>query len=217
MEKYSHLKSELEKEQTNLNKRLKEFDDLGLAHGFASSVSSGELSQYDNHPADSGTALYEREKDIALHEHIVLQLKDIKRSLDKFDNGTYGICETTGELIPVERLEANPTARTKVEFVESNMNNSRPVEEEVLEGFEKYNFDDADDETQFDAEDSWQSVARFNELPMVFEDSSLVDNEELIGGVEEIEAFLSTGINGYEGDDSVQFHRNVHYDHYLNE
>ncbi|MBO1913267.1 hypothetical protein J4G37_51715, partial [Microvirga sp. 3-52] len=36
--------------------------------------SLGELSSYDNHPADMGTALYDREKDLALHEHAESEL-----------------------------------------------------------------------------------------------------------------------------------------------
>ncbi|KAB8138573.1 yteA family sporulation protein, partial [Gracilibacillus oryzae] len=32
--------------------------------------SMSELSNYDNHPGDHGTELFEREKDIALNEHI---------------------------------------------------------------------------------------------------------------------------------------------------
>ncbi|WP_059103695.1 TraR/DksA C4-type zinc finger protein [Shouchella shacheensis] len=217
MDTYADLKAELEKRQNTLHHRLKEFDDLGLAHGFASSVASGELSQYDNHPADSGSALYEREKDVALHEQIVLELEDVKHSLDKFEKGTYGICEATGGEIPRERLEANPTARTNVQYAKMNNHYSRPAEEDVLRNFDQFNFDSRDDETEFDAEDAYQSVARFNELPMVYEDSSLDDNEELVGYVEEIEGFLSTGIEGYSGDENVQYQKNVHYDQYLNE
>ncbi len=41
----------------------------------------GELSSYDNHPADEGTDLYEREKDIALNEHSEIRLKNIKQSV----------------------------------------------------------------------------------------------------------------------------------------
>ena len=40
------------------------------------------------------------------------RLEDINHALTKFDLGTYGICENTGEEISSERLEANPAART---------------------------------------------------------------------------------------------------------
>lgn len=37
---------------------------------------------------------------------------DIKRALKKIENGSYGICEVSGEPIEEDRLEANPAART---------------------------------------------------------------------------------------------------------
>lgn len=36
---------------------------------------------------------------------------DIKDALARIKNGTYGLCEKCGDKIPVERLEAYPTAR----------------------------------------------------------------------------------------------------------
>ncbi|WP_235820259.1 TraR/DksA C4-type zinc finger protein [Halalkalibacter krulwichiae] len=180
------------------------------------SFSTGELSQYDNHPADVATDLYEREKDFALLEKLEREHEEIEHALDKFSNETFGICEVTGQQIPYERLEANPAARTIVSAVNNTITDDRPSEETVLGGFRRYNFDGDDDETEFDAEDAYQSVAEFNELPMVYEDSSLEETGELIGYVEEIEGFLSTGIEGYTGDEDVVFQRNVHYDQYLN-
>jgi RNA polymerase-binding transcription factor DksA len=46
------------------------------------------------------------------------QYNDIKKALDKIENGTYGICEVGGEEIPENRLEANPSARTCIEHAE---------------------------------------------------------------------------------------------------
>jgi RNA polymerase-binding transcription factor DksA len=37
---------------------------------------------------------------------------DIQDALKKIDDGTYGICEENGEPIEMDRLEANPAART---------------------------------------------------------------------------------------------------------
>jgi DnaK suppressor protein len=36
---------------------------------------------------------------------------DIDAALGRLDNGTYGKCERCGREIPIERLEARPTAR----------------------------------------------------------------------------------------------------------
>lgn len=43
------------------------------------------------------------------------ELADVNDALAKFDNGSYGICEETGEEIPLERLRVEPQARCIVE------------------------------------------------------------------------------------------------------
>lgn len=216
MEKYNHIKKQLLAEKDRLEERIKELDNYDLNK--SQSFSTGELSQYDNHPADTATATYERGKDIALFEHINQEYEDVVAALERMENGSYGICEVSGKEIPMERLEALPTARTTIENSKENViARERPVEEDVLGNFDKFNFDNNDNETEFDAEDAWQSVAQFNDNSMVFEDSSLNSSEELIGYVEEIEAFVSTDIEGYKGDENIVFQRNVHYDHYMDQ
>jgi RNA polymerase-binding transcription factor DksA len=46
------------------------------------------------------------------------RLTDVNDALAKIEKGTYGICEVSGEQIDIERLKANPAARTKIEFAE---------------------------------------------------------------------------------------------------
>ncbi len=214
MEDYTKIKQQLVERKAQVEERIKEHFQKEQSRTL--SFSTGELSQYDNHPADTATDLYEREKDFALLEQLEREHEEIEHALSKFNTGTFGICEVTGKVIPYERLEANPAARAVVDAVDNRITDDRPPEEDVLDGFEKYNFDQDDHETEFDAEDAYQSVAQFNENSMTFEDSSLDENGELIGYVEEIEGFLSTGIDGYTGDEDVVFQRNVHYDQYLN-
>lgn len=216
MGRYDKNKQQLIKEKERLEARIQEADKYGLHDTM--SFSTGELSQYDNHPADTATDLYERGKDIALYEHVQKELEDVEAALERIESGTYGICEVTGKEIPMERLEVLPTARTlKENSTNEIVSGDRPVEEDVLKGFEKYNFDKSYRETEFDAEDAWQSVASFNDNSMVFEDASLDSSEELVGYVEELEAFASTGIEGYSGDANVGIQRNVHYDHYMDQ
>jgi DnaK suppressor protein len=45
-------------------------------------------------------------------------LNKINHALKKFEDGTYGICELTGEEIPVARLRARPVAQYTVEAKE---------------------------------------------------------------------------------------------------
>jgi RNA polymerase-binding transcription factor DksA len=51
-------------------------------------------------------------EDKALMDKLEPQYKDIKLALEKIKKGNYGLCEVGGEAIPLERLEANPSART---------------------------------------------------------------------------------------------------------
>ena len=75
---------------------------------------SGELAHYDQHPADSGSDTFEREKDLAILEGLEGELAEIEAALHRLNDGTYGVDEETGEPIDPARLEAIPTARTNV-------------------------------------------------------------------------------------------------------
>ena len=46
-------------------------------------------------------------------EHdLASRMHDVADALKKMDDGTYGICEVSGEEIPFDRLIANSAART---------------------------------------------------------------------------------------------------------
>jgi YteA family regulatory protein len=214
--KYAHIKQQLEQRKREIEHEFEQNDHFGLNRGFASDTSSGELSQYDNHPADSGTELFEREKDIALNSHLKEELSDIKYSLNQIANGTYGKCEVTGKEIPMERLEALPTARTiKEASPNQHIPTDRPAEEDVLRSMEEMYSEETGNE--INDPNLYDQVAAFNENSMTYEDSSLIDNEDQTGYVEEYEQFVSTDIEGYTGADRVDFQRNIQYDEYMNE
>lgn len=63
-----------------------------------------ELSMYDQHPADLGSAVYEREKDAGLLELYELEMEKLNDAIDKCQKGQYGICEVCGKSIEDERL-----------------------------------------------------------------------------------------------------------------
>jgi RNA polymerase-binding transcription factor DksA len=65
-------------------------------------------------PLDVGDQIEELATNTALVEELEGRHKDIEDALEKMDNGTYGTCEECGEEIPLDRLEANPAARTCV-------------------------------------------------------------------------------------------------------
>ena len=74
-----------------------------------------ELSLADQHPADLGTEMFEREKDLSILEQLENELAELQAALARVDEGTYGIDEVTGEPIDPARLDAFPTARTNIE------------------------------------------------------------------------------------------------------
>ncbi|KIL73347.1 TraR/DksA C4-type zinc finger protein [Bacillus badius] len=205
-EQVSKLRFQLEREKGELEGRLKSNDHFGLERAH-SHESMGELSSYDNHPADEGTELYEREKDIALNEHEENQLKEIVRALEAMDRGEYGHCEICGKEIPFERLEAIPATAYCIDHSQNQIiSHDRPIEEGVLmPPFGKFDFDDSADESMvFDAEDAWQEVAQWgtSESPSDFinppghYNDMYTEPEENIGYVEDYENFVGVDIEG---------------------
>ena len=75
---------------------------------------TGELSHYDQHPADQASETFERAKDLSILEQLESELAEIEAALQRVDDGTYGLDENTGEPVDPERLDALPTARTNI-------------------------------------------------------------------------------------------------------
>ena len=63
----------------------------------------------DNDEADGIEDWNERRATVAQLE---ITYRNIMRALQKITDGTYGVCEISGEAIEPERLAINPTART---------------------------------------------------------------------------------------------------------
>jgi len=92
----------------------------GLIHslrvelGAENESGEAELSDYDQHPADTATDTFERERDLGLLDDLEAEFRELEDALARIDAGTYGIDEDTGEPIDPDRLEAVPAARTNV-------------------------------------------------------------------------------------------------------
>jgi len=90
-------REQLTAERDRVNDQLKE---LGI-----------DRSSYDDGFADSGQVTAERGEVEALSGQLSETLSDIEDALAKFENGTYGECESCHQRIPEARLEAMPAAR----------------------------------------------------------------------------------------------------------
>lgn len=205
-EQLSTFRSQLINAKEDIERRLQENDNFDLDNGHYHE-SMGELSSYDNHPADEGSALYEREKDIALNDHTERELKDVYLALEKIEDGTYGKCEVCGIDIPKERLEVLPTTNfCKDHSPDQVVSHNRPIEEGVLmTPFGKFEFDDEDVEA-YDAEDAWQDVARYgtSETPSDINENIdhyndvYIESHDQVGYVEAYENFAANDIDGNE-------------------
>lgn len=97
-----------------LEKREQLLNDLGQfkEREVASKLkdSSGENSAYSFHMADVGTDNMEREKAFFFATREGKFLTYIDQALERIENGSYGVCPDCEKPIPIERLEAVPTA-----------------------------------------------------------------------------------------------------------
>ncbi|UCZ55164.1 TraR/DksA C4-type zinc finger protein [Bacillus shivajii] len=221
-EQLNEMKEELIQERDALKQRINDDHfDLERAH---SQETVGELSNYDNHPGDGGTELYEREKDISLEEHAEQYLKQINDALTAMEKGEYGLCEVCGSDIPYERLEVIPATKRCIEHAEHRVSHDRPVEEEVLKPPSgKFKYDDSkDEETFYDSEDAIQEVSQYgsSDTPSDLADTEKDYNQmfdesnENIGYVEEVENILTSDIYGHYSGVSVDHNK---YEDYLEE
>lgn len=127
-----------------------------------------ELSLIDNHPADVGSELFERSKDLSLDEKRLNTLKEIDEALQRIEQGKFGTCTICGSQIEKERLEAIPYTpycfacrqnREREEEEREGSNSDRPVEE--LNLFPPFKRTFLEGNTWFDGQDTWEQVTEY--------------------------------------------------------
>lgn len=77
-----------------------------------------EATGYSQHQADQGTDDFDRRINLEVTSQEFQVLRLIERALEKIQDGTYGVCDLSGEEIPKARLEAMPYASTTVKAQE---------------------------------------------------------------------------------------------------
>lgn len=66
---------------------------------------------------EGGVSVNESDEDMknkALSDRLELRLKEVNDALARMEDGTYGICEVCKKEISMERLKANPAAKTDI-------------------------------------------------------------------------------------------------------
>ena len=108
---------------------------------------TGDLSSMPIHMADIGSDNYEQEFSLGLMDSERKIVQEIHAALKRIENGSYGICEGTGEPIPKARLEGIPWTPYCVKYAE--------MIEKGLASEEDHWYDyadDADEDTDVDEE-----------------------------------------------------------------
>jgi len=114
-----YFKEKLEREKANLEAELSTISRTNPdnQNDWEATTTDIEVDSADeNEVADK---LEELEENKAILSKLEPQLNEIKAALDRIENGTYGICEISGDAIEKERLEANPSARTSIKHMKN--------------------------------------------------------------------------------------------------
>lgn len=178
------------KEVEGLIHQMKTNETFNTDIEFAAEIS--ELSVYDNHPSDTASELYDEERGRALKEHEITIIEKIDAALNDISNGSYGKCRSCGKEISESRLEFIPYAefcvecQTRDSSIKPREKNNRPVEEEVLSRPFGYGFTDFDEEEpiEYDAEDSYQDVQRYDYRKNV--DYEFLEDDDFVEPIERI-------------------------------
>lgn len=75
---------------------------------------SDQSKGYSQHQADEGTDDFGRTVNLEISNKESTVLRQVERALEKIDDGSYGVCDITGDDIPIKRLEAIPYATMTV-------------------------------------------------------------------------------------------------------
>ena len=114
--KLAFFKKHIEAKLKNLTDDLDDSRD-----SLESSTGSDSLAQesvYSVHMADAVTDSYEREKGYHFINRKTDYIKALTTALERIENGTFGVCVITGELIPEERMLEVPNATKSVDAKE---------------------------------------------------------------------------------------------------
>lgn len=118
-------KSKLEEQLLQITTELKEIGVYDEQNNNWVAVPDTEDSAADADENESADYNEEWDERRATLTALVQEYRDIKRALTKIENGTYGICEISGEPIEEKRLNAKPDARTCIAHM--NAENELPI------------------------------------------------------------------------------------------
>lgn len=110
-EELGELRAALEAELASLEEELashgKAIPGIGDWQG-----TTGGLVGEEADPNDAADQMEELATNVPLVEELEKRYKEVASALQDMEHGVYGICEDCEDIIPIDRLRANPAART---------------------------------------------------------------------------------------------------------
>ena len=100
----NRVRQQLEKQLEDMKIDIHEIDEDVRAVAADHDLGEG----VDNHIGDDSDIVYEQERLLTVREELNNRRVRIEQALKKMDKGTWGTCESCGNPIPAERLEALP-------------------------------------------------------------------------------------------------------------
>ncbi|MFH1648017.1 MAG: TraR/DksA family transcriptional regulator [Chloroflexota bacterium] len=117
--KFKKLRDQLETEQKRLQNELEQ------VHATASTAEERREGSPFGKREEEATETLELEKRLALENRIRQELAGIVHALQKFKEGTYGLCDDCGKSIDPARLEALPQASLCLSCKEQQVKNAK--------------------------------------------------------------------------------------------
>ncbi|HZD22779.1 MAG TPA: TraR/DksA C4-type zinc finger protein [Acidimicrobiia bacterium] len=106
------FRKRLEEEQARLEEQIEEYE-RNLEEARLTESSSDRSPDPGN--AEASSTKVEHAKELSIEQNTVDLLNKVNRALERVDAGTYGICESCGKAIRVERLDVLPYSTLCVE------------------------------------------------------------------------------------------------------
>ncbi len=110
------LREVLEAEKADLEEELASHGRVQTETGDWQGASESEGMEPD--PNDIADQIEELVTNVPLVEELEERHREVLDAVEKMDEGVYGICEECSEPIPLDRLKANPAARTCIEHAD---------------------------------------------------------------------------------------------------
>ena len=117
---YEHFKTKLESEKAELEKELAKVGRINPDNPSdweAIPAADRDISMADENTVADAIEGYENNQ--AVVATLEKRYSDVKSGLDKIKHNVYGICQVCKKEIEIDRLEANPSARTCKEHMDT--------------------------------------------------------------------------------------------------